>query len=167
MTHETTLDGLGIRAASAADRAAIAGVLRSSWGATSIAVHDSVYAGDELPALIAERHGEIVGLLTHTTSNADGLEVVTLDALRRRSGIGSALMDAAVEVAREQGARRLWLVTTNDNLDALRFYQRRGLRIVAVDAGAVDRARTRKPSIPWVGEYGIALHDELTLELRW
>jgi GNAT superfamily N-acetyltransferase len=167
MTHEFVLDDLGIRSATEADRAAIAGVLGSSWGGTSIAVHDSVYAADELPALIAEQHGSIVGLLTYTTSNADGLEVVTLDALRRHSGVGSALMDAAVEVAREEGARRLWLVTTNDNLDALRFYQRRGLRIVAVDDGAVDRARARKPSIPQVGEYGIPLRDELTLELRW
>ncbi|WP_215909533.1 hypothetical protein [Streptacidiphilus fuscans] len=60
-----------------------------------------------------------------------------------------------------------WLVTTNDNLDALRFYQRRGLRIVGVAPGAVDAARRFKPSIPVTGEYGIPLRDELTLELRW
>jgi hypothetical protein len=56
-------------------------------------------------------------------------------------------------------------VTTNDNLDALRLYQRRGLRITGVSPGAVDRARAVKPAIPLVGAYGIELHDELTLEL--
>ncbi len=62
------------------------------------------------------------------------------------------------------GVRRIWLVTTNDNLRALRFYQRRGMRITAVDRGAVDRARAVKPEIPLVGADGIELHDELRLE---
>jgi hypothetical protein len=59
----------------------------------------------------------------------------------------------------------VWLVTTNDNLDALRFYQRRGLRLVAVHAGAVDEARRLKPEIARVGEYGIPIRDEIELEL--
>ena len=56
-------------------------------------------------------------------------------------------------------------MTTNDNLGALRFYQRRGLRLVAVHRGAVDHARAVKPAIPRVGEHGIEIHDELELEL--
>jgi ribosomal protein S18 acetylase RimI-like enzyme len=92
--------------------------------------------------------------------------VVSIDSVVRHTGVGAALLDAAVRVAATAGAERLWLVTTNDNLDALRFYQRRGMRIVAVSPGAVDEARRLKPSIPRVGRYGIAMHDELTLELR-
>jgi hypothetical protein len=57
------------------------------------------------------------------------------------------------------------LITTNDNLEALRFYQRRGMRLVAVHRGAVDAAREMKPSISEVGEYGIPLHDELERSL--
>ncbi|MEU0152627.1 GNAT family N-acetyltransferase [Micromonospora fulviviridis] len=79
---------------------------------------------------------------------------------------GSALLAAAEAVATAAGADRLWLVTTNDNFRALRFYQRRGLRIVAVDPGTVDRARAVKPSIPYLGEDDIPLHDELRLERR-
>ena len=67
---------------------------------------------------------------------------------------------------RAAGLRRVWLVTTNDNLDALRFYQRRGLRIAAVHPGAVDRSRAVKPTIPLVDAYGIPLRDELIMELR-
>jgi GNAT superfamily N-acetyltransferase len=160
--------GFRVRAAVGADRDGIAGLLGASWGGAMQVVHGVVYDALELPALVAvaERDGRLVGLLTYQLSS-EGLEVVTLDAVAPRGGIGSALLDAGVAVAREAGASRLWLVTTNDNLDALRFYQRRSLRIVGVAPGAVDAARLVKPSIPEVGEYRIPLHDELTLELRW
>jgi ribosomal protein S18 acetylase RimI-like enzyme len=141
-------------------------VLTSSWGETAVVAHGTAYRADALPALLAEQDGGIVGLLTYVLSN-DGLEIVTLDALLQHSGIGTALLNAATDTARRAGAERLWLVTTNDNLDALRFYQRRELRIVGIAPNAVVSARARKPSIPLVGEYGIPLHDELTLELRW
>jgi GNAT superfamily N-acetyltransferase len=157
-----------VRAAVAADRAGIAELLGASWGGAVQVVHGTVHDALELPALVAvaEPDGRLVGLLTYVLSSVD-LEVVTLDAEPPQGGVGTALLDAAVAVARQAGAERLWLVTTNDNLDALRFYQRRGLRIVGVAPGAVDAARLVKPSIPETGEYRIPLHDELTLELRW
>jgi len=82
-----------------------------------------------------------------------------------RSGIGAALLARATQVARDAGATRVWLITTNDNLRAIRFYERRGFRIIAVHRGAVDRARMLKPSIPLVAENGLELHDELEREL--
>ncbi|UWP84745.1 GNAT family N-acetyltransferase [Dactylosporangium fulvum] len=97
--------------------------------------------------------------------DAPGLEIVTVDAPARRQGVGTALLEAAREVAVRSGVRRVWLITTNDNLDALRFYQRRGMRITRAHPGAVQRARLHKPAIPVVGDYGITLHDELELEL--
>jgi ribosomal protein S18 acetylase RimI-like enzyme len=80
--------------------------------------------------------------------------------------VGTALFEAVVGRGRAAGCRRIHLVTSNDNLAALRFYQRRGMRIVAVHVGAIDRARNVKPMIPQVGLHGIDLHDELELELR-
>jgi ribosomal protein S18 acetylase RimI-like enzyme len=77
---------------------------------------------------------------------------------------GTALLDGARRVASGLGLRRVWLITTNDNVDALRFYQRRGLCIAAVHPGAVDRGRLAKPAIPLDGEYGIPIHDEIELE---
>ena len=52
---------------------------------------------------------------------------------------------------------------TNGNLSALHFYLRRGFRLTAVRLGAVDAARKLKPTIPFFGEHGIPLHDELDL----
>jgi GNAT superfamily N-acetyltransferase len=91
-----------VRSATAADRAAIADILESSWGETTVVVHATVYDALALPALLAERDGRIVGLLTYRV--ADGaLEVVSMDATVRRGGTGSALLSAAVDLARRAG----------------------------------------------------------------
>jgi GNAT superfamily N-acetyltransferase len=116
-------------------------------------------------ALLAEADGRLAGVAT-IVQHGDELEVLTLHAAERGQGAGTALLDAALDAARSRHCRRLWLITTNDNVDALRFYQRRGLHLVRVDAGAVDRSReTLKPGIPAAGLHGIAMRDELELEL--
>jgi len=156
--------GLTVRAAVPEDRATVVELLTRSWRGVTVVAHGVRYQADTLPALLAERAGTTVGLLTYHLDR-DGLEVVTIDAPVPGTGVGTALLRAAAEVARTAGAGRVWLVTTNDNLDALRFYQRRGMRISAVAPGGVDAARRLKPGIPLVGQYGIGLHDELTLTL--
>ena len=108
------------------------------------------------PALLAEEDGRLLGVLTYVPESH---EVLTLHASERGRGVGTALIEAAAE-----RLRRLWLITTNDNLDALRFYQRRGFRLVSLRPGAVDAARRLKPSIPPAGAFGIPLRDELDLE---
>ena len=119
------------------------------------------------PALGAFVGSDLAGLATYSVDlGGGGAELVAL-AVRsshRRRGLGAALVDAAFEAAAASGSRRMWLITTNDNLTALALYQRQGFRLVEVDAGAVDRARLLKPSIPDVGEHGIPVHDELMLE---
>jgi ribosomal protein S18 acetylase RimI-like enzyme len=61
----------------------------------------------------------------------DSCELVTIDSLDEGSGVGTALVEAVAKAARAAGCCRLWLITTNDNLRALRFYQRRGFELVA------------------------------------
>lgn len=89
--------------------------------------------------------------------------MLSLDSLVPGHGIGSALLSHVESAARAAGCLRIELVTTNDNVDALRFYQRRGYRIAAIDPGAIDRARRIKPSIPLIGFHGIPIRDELTM----
>jgi len=48
------------------------------------------------------------------------------------------LRDHAEEATRALGCRHIALVTTNDNVDAIRIYQRRGDRVAFIDSGAVD-----------------------------
>lgn len=146
------------------DREWVRETLRDLWGETVVsrgAVHDPT----ALPGFVAEEGGERVGLLTYRIDGAD-CEVMTIDAFPEGAGAGTALLDAAGRAARGAGCDRVWLITTNDNLRALRFYQRRGFRLVAVHPGALERSRELKPSIPEIGLDGIPLRDELELELR-
>jgi ribosomal protein S18 acetylase RimI-like enzyme len=113
------------------------------------------------PGLVAERDGEPVGIVTYD-ADGDDVEVVYIEVTAKHQGVGTRLLDATE--ARTEG-QRLWLVTTNDNLDALRFYQRRGFRIAQVRPGASDEARrTLKPSMSEVGNFGIPIRDEIVLE---
>jgi ribosomal protein S18 acetylase RimI-like enzyme len=117
-----------------------------------------------LDGFVAERDGEPLGLATYRLEDGE-CELAFIAAFERHSGIGTALLDALLQAV--SGCERIWLVTTNDNLEALRFYQRRGFVLSALRPGAVDRARVElKPQISKVGEFGIPLRDELELELR-
>jgi len=138
-------------------------VLGRSWGCTQIAVGGRLVDACDLPALIA---GERQGLATYDIA-ADGrsAELITLNALTERHGIGTALIEALAVRLAAAGVRELRVRMTNDNLDALRFYQRRGFRLAALRRGAIDKARAIKPSIPLVGHYGIPVHDQLELVL--
>ncbi len=107
----------------------------------------------------------MVGVATYSIIEND-CELLTLHARSRFTGTGSALLTSVKEVARRRDCTRLWVVTTNDNVDALRFYQRRGFRLAHLRAGAVNQSRrTLKPEIPVIGSYGIDLRDELELEI--
>jgi ribosomal protein S18 acetylase RimI-like enzyme len=137
-------------------------VLRERWGDVVVASGRALRPA-ELPALVAEADGERAGLLTYVLDGRD-CELVTVDALTIGAGIGGALVEAVAGVATEAGAALVRLVTTNDNLPALRLYQRHGFRLVALRPGAVDEARRLKPSISPTGHAGIAIRDELELE---
>jgi GNAT superfamily N-acetyltransferase len=117
------------------------------------------------PAVLSWSGGELTGVATYILDGND-CEILTLHAAARQKGIGTALITAVQDIAIDAGCRRLWVVTTNDNVDALRFYQRRGFRLVHVRPGAVERSREGlKPEIPRLGSHGIPLRDELELEI--
>ncbi len=153
-----------VRAAAADDRAWIARSLERSWASTTVVSRGTAHDAPALPALLAVQGDDIVGLATFHVAGGE-CELVTLDSLREGQGIGSALLDGVAVQAGRLRCRRLWLITTNDNVNAVRFYQRRGMRLVAVHRGGVDDARRLKPSIPLIGEHGIPIHDELEFEL--
>jgi GNAT superfamily N-acetyltransferase len=153
-----------IRPIAVADRPAVRRLVTDLWGSPVQVAHGTVFELAELPGFLAERDGRTEGLLTYEV-RGDTLEVVSINAFPDRGGTGTALLEAAARAAREEhGCRRVVLTTTNDNVDALRFYQRRGFRLVALRPGAVDASRRIKPAIPATGAHGIALRDELDLE---
>lgn len=134
------------------------------WGGEEMITRGNVYRPEQLEGFVVEDGDEWVGLLTFFIKD-DESEVTSFNSLRERQGIGSMLLDQAIEEARARGCKRLFLITTNDNLHALGFYQKRGFEMVTVYRGAVNKSRKRKPGIPLVGMNGIPLRDEIELEI--
>jgi GNAT superfamily N-acetyltransferase len=148
----------------AADGPAVEAFL-ASHNALHVARRGELVSPMDHPALLARRGDDLAGVATYVLGDGE-CELLTLYADRKLGGAGTALLTAVENVARRAGCARLWVVTTNDNVDALRFYQRRGFRLVALRAGAVAWSRqSLKPEIPATGAYGIELRDELELEM--
>ncbi len=154
---------LHARAVESSDRPWVLDLIRYHWAGEPVIVNSTWYDPNLLAGLIAMRDGQRVGLITYAIE-AGYCEVVTLNALERHRSIGTLLIEAVCTIAKQAGCTRIGQVTTNDNLGALRFYQRRGFRIVAIRPGAVDVSRGSKPSIPLLGNDGIPLRDEIQLE---
>lgn len=133
------------------------------WGGPMIVTRGKVYDVGVFPGFIALHREEPVGLATYRIEG-DECELMSLNSLVEGRGIGAALIAAVREVARAAGCRRLWLITTNDNLGALRFYQKHGFRLAALYPNALALSRRFKPQIPMTGLEGIPLRDEIEME---
>ena len=147
------------------DRRWAAAIEAESWGEPVVARLGELVDPRDLPGFVACLDGERAGLVTYAV-RGDECEVVTLRSLREGRGVGRALLDAVRDTARRAGCRRLWLITTNDNLRAVALYQRWGMDLVALHRHAVSESRRRlKPSIPERDAQGIPIAHELELEL--
>ena len=135
------------------------------WGGEVMVIRGEVYRPDQLHGFVVEEGDEWTGLITFICKDRV-LEVTSLDSLREGQGLGTILMNRVVEEARRQKCERVVLITTNDNLNAIGFYQKRGFQLAAIHRGAVDEARKIKPGIPLIGENGIPLRDEIELEMK-
>jgi ribosomal protein S18 acetylase RimI-like enzyme len=131
------------------------------WGDTYVVTRGrKVYWSEVDGFCVVDEAGGRLGLVTFQIST-DQCEIISLDTSMKRFGIGTALIEAVKDKARLSGCHRLWLITTNDNVSAIRFYQLVGFRLVAVHAGAIEESRRLKPSIPLTGRQGIPIRDEL------
>ncbi|MGO0062312.1 GNAT family N-acetyltransferase [Brevibacillus fluminis] len=157
------MEEFAIRAIGESDLDWVREFLLEHWGSTQMVYSKGVHQCDRLPGFAAFVNGEPVGLLTYE-SKEGACEIVSLDSVREGIGIGTGLLQAVEQVARENGLTRLWLITTNDNLHALRFYQKRGYALVRIYRDAVEAARKQKPQIPLYGNDGIPIRDEIELE---
>jgi GNAT superfamily N-acetyltransferase len=154
-----------IRPLETADRAWVDELMCERWGAPTVVSRGRLHRPSELPGFLAREGAEPVGLVTYAI-DGDSCEIVTIDSLHEGKGVGTALVEAVTHAAREARCRRLWLITTNDNLPALGFYEKRGFSLVAAHRDEVAEARRLKPEIPLVGLGGVPIRDELELELE-
>jgi GNAT superfamily N-acetyltransferase len=154
--------GIEIRSIDQSDRDWIRRETERLFGGSAVISRGVAHEPAALPGFVAWLGGDRAGVATYRL-DAGEAELVTIDALERRLGVGTALLEAVEQACREAGIGRLWLITTNDNLDAVRFYQRRGYRLAGIHREALAESRKLKPSIPLVGNFGIPIRDELLL----
>jgi ribosomal protein S18 acetylase RimI-like enzyme len=153
-----------IRPLNREDRAWVKDLLQEWWAGPEQVTRGKVFRADELPGFVAVEAGKPAGLVTYRINGTE-CEIGTMNSLDEGKGIGTALINAVKDAAAKAGCSRLWLITTNDNTRALRFYQKRGFLLVAVYRNAVDESRKLKPEIPLTGNDGIPIRDEIELEL--
>ncbi len=133
------------------------------WGSPKMVVSSGVYDCSVLDGFAAlDGKGDIIGLITFDRKETE-VEIISLDSLVEGRGIGSMLLECTEQLAHAEHIKQMTLLTTNDNLNALKFYQKRGYRLNRIFPGAVAEARKIKPSIPLIGDHGIPLRDELQL----
>jgi len=137
---------------------------RDRWDAEFVVAHETVFHPENVSGFIALDGNEWIGLVAYSFSDTD-CEIVSLDALRENEGIGTTLIEKVIEEAKANQCRRVHLTTTNDNLRALGFYQKRGFQLCALRVNAMEETRKLKPEIPLIGENGIPLRDEIELEM--
>ncbi|HUT67148.1 MAG TPA: GNAT family N-acetyltransferase [Dehalococcoidales bacterium] len=142
----------------------MARLIKEWWAGPKIITRGKVHYADKLPGFIAVQDGKTAGLITYDIVG-DQCEIVSMNSLVEGKGIGSTLIDAVKNVAQKARCKRLWLITTNDNTAALRFYQKRGFLLVAIHRNALEQSRRLKPEIPLIGNDGIPLRDEIELEM--
>lgn len=146
----------------AENRSHVIDFFQEHWGSPEMVISSGVYDCSQLDGFIFEKNNRILGLVTYVFHEKE-VEVISLDSIVEGRGIGSCLMEAVEQFAQQQSIATMSLVTTNDNLNALKFYQKRGYKLDGIFPNAVKQARKIKPSIPLVGYHGIPINDEIRL----
>ena len=134
------------------------------WYSMVMVVHGESISLENADGWFASEDEIIIGLITYRIVNSE-MEILSLDSLREKNGIGTALINKVIEVAKNKDCTRIKLITTNDNLSALRFYQKRGFEMARLYRNAVEESRIVKPQIPLTGEDGIPIRHEIELEM--
>lgn len=153
-----------VKVASQEEKNKLRETIIKDWGSDVIVAKGRVYNTFELPWIIAKDDEKILGFAVYSIENNE-CELVLLESLSQNKGIGSKLLNKTIEIAKVNGCRRISLITTNDNVDAIKFYQKHGFKLVAIYKGAVNEARQTKPQIPLIGNYDIPIEDEIEFEL--
>ncbi len=154
-----------IRPLDESDKDWVVRFLETQWGSAKVVTRGRLHYPSEMPGFLAIKKdsGNRSGLITYRIEIPE-CEIVTLNSIEERIGIGTVLVSAVKDVAVASGCRRMWVITTNDNVNAIGFYQKRGFRIAAIHLNVLEQSRRLKPEIPFIGKNGIPLRDEIELE---
>lgn len=135
------------------------------WYTTDMIVRGAVIDMRKTEGIAVYDGRDIIGLLTYLVTD-NVCEITSFNSLRENEGIGTELINRVIETAGQRGCKKLIVVTTNDNINAIRFYQKRGFDMARLYRNALDLSRKLKPGIPTIGENGIPLKHEIEFEMN-
>ena len=150
---------------SESNRQKVTEFIAEHWFGTEMVIRGKIIDMTRVDGFVILNGGVILGLITYLMK--DGIcEITSLDSLISNSGNGTMLVDSVINTAKRNRCRRIQLITTNDNINAIRFYQKRGFELAGVNCGAIDREREIKPQIPLTGQNGIPLRHEIEFAME-
>ncbi len=152
-----------IRRTTEGDSKLIQQLMDEYWGGEPLVVNCKNYYPSKLTGILLFKSNEVLGFLFYDIQGTE-YEIIVFEIFEKFSGFGTIVLNDFIKIAKSQNCTRIHLMTTNDDLDALRFYQRRGFIIRGIRLNALEESRKMKPSIPYTGDYGIPLRDEIELE---
>jgi GNAT superfamily N-acetyltransferase len=148
-----------------ADRRLVSNFISDIWGSSLSVSRGRIYDTAKLPGFICKENDKTIGLVTYNIDSGD-CEIVTLDSKMNNKGLGTRLINKVIEKAKANNCKRVWLITTNDNTHAIRFYQKRGFEWVGFYRDAMKESRKLKPEIPELGNDDIPIKHEIEFEYR-
>ncbi len=146
------------------DRRQVNRFIAGHWFSTDMIVRGTRIDLAKADGIAVWDGGEIAALLTYAVRGGI-CEILSLDSTVEEKGIGTALVERAIEIAKRNRCKKVIVVTTNDNIAAIRFYQKRGFDMARLYHNALDVSRKMKPEIPLTGENGIPLKHEIEFEM--
>lgn len=152
-----------IRPITADDRQAVNRFILDHWFSTDIVVRGEAVDATALSGFLASDGKNITGLITYRIS-MDDCEIMSLDSMTENRGIGTELINKVIDTAKKYGCRRVIVTTTNDDIHAIYFYQRRGFDMERLYRNALDVSRKLKPQIPEKGDYDLPIRHEIEFE---
>lgn len=150
---------------SAENRQLINEFISSHWFSTDIVVRGELVDMTKVDGFVMFDKENIIGLITYRIIEKE-CEIMSLDSLKEKQGIGSSLIQKVKEIAVNRKCKKLKLITTNDNINAIYFYQKRGFDMVAFYYNSMEVSRILKPSIPELGDYDIPLRHEIEFAIN-
>ena len=157
--------GFNISEIKTEDKPLVASFISDNWGSPMSVSKGKMFNTTELPGFISKKDSKVIGLVTYNIHGND-CEIVTLDCHVNKHGFGTQLIKKIIEKARLNGCKRVWLITTNDNTKAIRYYQKRGFEWIGFYKESMQESRKLKPEIAQLGNDNIPIKHEIEFELK-
>ena len=154
-----------IKLADKEDKQRVKEIFIREWHSDMMVSKGYTHYVDNLNSIIAKEEQKIVGILTYCFMRHE-IEIVSLDSFDEGRGIGTKLLAFAIDYFKSLSPKRIWLITSNDNCNAMRFYQKRGWQMIDIHFNAIKEARKIKPQIPLLGNDKIPILHEIEFEYQ-